>query len=143
MPPLSPAETALHEQGIIPYLARPEFGARIFVALAETGTPVAIAVCQTALSTWSLRPGLNIHDFYVEPPVRRQGVGRALLQGIVESARSEGFQAIKLETTLENTAARSLYHSFGFRNVFARELSPSTAGWDTFRTAVLQMRLDL
>jgi ribosomal protein S18 acetylase RimI-like enzyme len=47
---------------------------------------------------------------------RRRGVGRALLEGLIARARSDGFDAMSL-STLENTSGARLYASFGFRKV--------------------------
>jgi ribosomal protein S18 acetylase RimI-like enzyme len=52
-----------------------------------------------------------------QPPAdfRRRGVARALLERAAEEARERGCTHIALETEVENSAARSLYRSTGFR----------------------------
>jgi GNAT superfamily N-acetyltransferase len=52
--------------------------------------------------------------------LRRRGVGRALLEALIERARSEGFDAMSL-STFENTSGARLYASFGFRKVGEHE----------------------
>ena len=47
---------------------------------------------------------------------RGQGVGRALLRALVETARAGGFPALSLSVSPENPA-RALYESTGFRRV--------------------------
>ena len=45
---------------------------------------------------------------------RRQGIGRALLQGALEYARARGVVRIFLEVAEGNAAALGLYAAFGF-----------------------------
>ncbi|HTK07978.1 MAG TPA: GNAT family N-acetyltransferase [Ktedonobacteraceae bacterium] len=47
--------------------------------------------------------------------VRGQGVGHALLQGIIELAQSQGYAALSLSVDRNNPALR-LYERFGFRD---------------------------
>ena len=50
----------------------------------------------------------------VVPSLRRQGVGRSLLDRAMTEAASRGAAAILLEVATENAAARALYASAGF-----------------------------
>ena len=61
-------------------------------------------------------------EFYVDsiavfPEFRGLGVGRTLLQYMVENARSLGFSWVGLLVDAENPRAESLYHSLGFERV--------------------------
>lgn len=51
---------------------------------------------------------------YVDPDVRRQGLGRALARGIIEAAQDLGYDVMRLDTVASMTAARTLYRSLGF-----------------------------
>lgn len=51
---------------------------------------------------------------YVDPDVRRQGLGRALALGIIEAAQDLGYDVMRLDTVASMTAARNLYRSLGF-----------------------------
>jgi putative acetyltransferase len=51
---------------------------------------------------------------YVDPEVRRQGLGRALALGIIEAAQDLGYDVMRLDTVASMTAARTLYRSLGF-----------------------------
>ena len=55
------------------------------------------------------------------PPLRGQGIGRALLEATIAVARAAGASGLDLNTGETDTAARALYESFGFTN---REGSP-------------------
>jgi ribosomal protein S18 acetylase RimI-like enzyme len=57
----------------------------------------------------------------VVPPLRGSGLGRALLEAAMETARAEGADSIELNTSETDVAARGLYESVGFTN---REGSP-------------------
>lgn len=52
------------------------------------------------------------------------GIGRKLLEAVVDAARSAGTQRLYLETNHTLTPAIRLYESIGFRHVPARHASP-------------------
>ena len=57
----------------------------------------------------------SIWGMYVVPEARGRGLGRALLQALLEHARTvEGLDRLELGVEAANTAARALYHAFGF-----------------------------
>jgi len=51
---------------------------------------------------------------YVRPAHRNEGLGRALGEAILDTARSLGYTTMRLDTVASMTAARSLYRSLGF-----------------------------
>jgi ribosomal protein S18 acetylase RimI-like enzyme len=51
----------------------------------------------------------------VEPDVRRQGIGAALLAGAAELARADGLHFLSLMVTEDNAGARRLYERFGLQ----------------------------
>ncbi len=59
----------------------------------------------------------EIKRMYVRPEARGRGVGRALLQRLVEDARSEGYRTARLESLRFMTEAHALYRSFGFEDI--------------------------
>ncbi len=50
----------------------------------------------------------------VRPSHRRMGIGRRLVEWMVESARTAGIQSIHLELRAQNEAARRFYRALGF-----------------------------
>ena len=74
---------------------------------------------------WVYSAGPQAHSYleelYVVPALRGRGIGRALLETAMETARNEGATHMELGTSEDDTAALSLYESMGFTN---REGSP-------------------
>jgi ribosomal protein S18 acetylase RimI-like enzyme len=89
--------------------------ALVLLALADPG-PVGVAVCFLGFSTFEARPLLNVHDLAVLPEHRGRGVGRALLAGVEQRARTRGCCKLTLEVQDDNEPARRLYARFGFQN---------------------------
>lgn len=57
----------------------------------------------------------EVKRMYVKPQFRRKGIGRALLQAIIDEASKIGYSKIQLDTPYFATAAQSLYREFGFQ----------------------------
>jgi ribosomal protein S18 acetylase RimI-like enzyme len=57
-----------------------------------------------------------LEELYVAPAMRGQGLGRALLEGAMDTARERGATHMDLGTSEDDTAARGLYESAGFTN---------------------------
>lgn len=63
---------------------RKRLTAHVFVAQ-DTGRSdeyVGLAICFEGFSTFACKPLINIHDFYVRPEFRRQGISSALMFAI-------------------------------------------------------------
>jgi ribosomal protein S18 acetylase RimI-like enzyme len=77
---------------------------------------------------WVYSAGQNAHSYleelYVVPSLRGQGIGRALLEAAMETARTEGATQMELGTSEDDEAARSLYESAGFTNREGRPDGP-------------------
>jgi ribosomal protein S18 acetylase RimI-like enzyme len=73
---------------------------------------------QLRFRPWVYSAGLHsyLEELYVVPRVRGNGLGRALLEAAIETARKEGAEQIELGTSETDTAARALYESAGFTN---------------------------
>ena len=63
---------------------------------------------------WLLPREGDIHNLAVHPACRRQGIGRALLQAVIDEARRSGSSRVTLEVRKSNEAAQKLYQSLGF-----------------------------
>ncbi len=63
---------------------------------------------------WELPGELDIHNVAVHPQCRRQGVARAMLRNLIESAAKRGLRRMTLEVRRSNDPAQTLYRSMGF-----------------------------
>lgn len=50
----------------------------------------------------------------VDPQARRQGIGRSLVEGFLQEARTRGAESAFLEVSEANPGARALYEACGF-----------------------------
>jgi ribosomal-protein-alanine N-acetyltransferase len=57
----------------------------------------------------------HLGNLAVTPGMRRRGVGRVLIEDLLEHARSAGVEAITLEVRVSNFAAQWMYRAYGFR----------------------------
>ncbi|MDO8250017.1 MAG: GNAT family N-acetyltransferase [Rhodoferax sp.] len=54
---------------------------------------------------------------YVRPAFRRSGVGRQLVEAILDCARQAGYDCVLLDTLDEMETARALYQDLGFEEI--------------------------
>jgi ribosomal protein S18 acetylase RimI-like enzyme len=59
-------------------------------------------------------PVFVLYDLFVEPAIRRRGVGRALLRAACEHAQACGAVRLELATARVNAPAQALYESEGW-----------------------------
>lgn len=83
---------------------------------------VALAVYQPSAELGRL---LVVNDFFVEPALRRKGIGRALAAKILEEGKAMHIDQIDLEVLPANTAGAAFWKAMGFRNtgrtIYSRE----------------------
>ncbi len=87
--------------------------ARFLVAEAEDGAVAGYIGCHTVLDEG------YIANVAVSPAYRRRGIGRQLVQALLE--RSEDLAFVTLEVRVSNQAAIALYTDCGFRSVGVRK----------------------
>ena len=66
------------------------------------------------------RPSGFLADIYVEPQVRRQGVGRSLVNALVEWFRQCGIHAFDWHVSSNNSEGIAFWRSIGGRDVMIR-----------------------
>ena len=122
----------IHNQGIVDRVATLDMPLRTpadtWAWLNDHGArlPVIVAELEGAIVGWASlnrfnpRPVYNfVADFsvYVERTHRGRGVGRLLLERLVELARSLGYHKMVLAALALNSAGLALYTRAGFRHV--------------------------
>jgi ribosomal protein S18 acetylase RimI-like enzyme len=88
---------------------------RTVVLLGGDG-PDGVAVLRFRPSIWTEGLECYLAELYVVPAQRGQGLGRALMEAVLATAREEGADYIELGTEEDDVAARGLYESLGFSN---------------------------
>jgi ribosomal protein S18 acetylase RimI-like enzyme len=86
--------------------------------------PDGLAVLRFRPSLWSQALECYLAELYVVPDRRGRGLGRALMEAAMDTARAEGADYMDLGTGEDDVAARSLYESLGFSH---REGKPDGA----------------
>ena len=85
--------------------------ARLWVAESLDGATLGYAVA------WFASDEAELGDLAVNPGARGQGVGRALLDAVLEGVRGQGIRSVFLAVRESNDAARRLYERAGFETV--------------------------
>ncbi len=83
----------------------------------KSDTPVGLVNCVTSFSTFRAMPRINIHDLVVHADQRGEGLGRKLIEAVVEQAKSRGACQVTLEVRADNQRARELYQRCGFAGI--------------------------
>ena len=91
----------------------------VFVAIAED-SPDGTIVGWSSLNVYNARPAYQyVADFsiYIERGWRGKGVGRRLLEHLIEQARDLGYHKMMLSTFPFNATGVALYERLGFTRV--------------------------
>ncbi len=97
------------------------FSKTILARVANGSQRVLGYVCR-----WLVGDEAHILNLAVHPERRRVGIGRALIELVLQEAQQQGARTVTLEVRRENTTALALYRSLGFtergvrRNYYGR-----------------------
>ncbi len=81
------------------------------------GPAVGLLVAHRWHSVTFAGPSFWLESLYVDPTIRRKGLGRALVEDLLQFSRANGIRGIDLEAYRMNAPAGYLYRSFGFRRL--------------------------
>lgn len=111
----APAMAEVHGQAFTPGWREDEFedlldGQGVFGLLAreDAGRPVGVILCRTVADE------VEVLTVGVAPDARRHGVGKALIEAALATAREAGARACFLEVAVDNEGAIALYERLGF-----------------------------
>lgn len=80
----------------------------------EDSPPAGVAQVRFRYGLWWAADDCHLEDLFVRADARGGGVGRALVQGVVELAVERGCRRVELDVNEANAAALAVYESFGF-----------------------------
>jgi ribosomal protein S18 acetylase RimI-like enzyme len=104
------------------------------LAAPSDGPPGGVAQVRFRYGLWWAADDCLLEDLFVREEARGYGLGRALVQGVIDLAAERGCRRIELDTNEANEAAVALYESLGFcavdsrygkRNIFMRHHLPA------------------
>ena len=82
----------------------------------------------------------ELKRMFVDPSFRKLGVGKAILQSIINAAKEMGHKKVRLNTPKFMETAHSLYGAFGFKPI---SVYPEVEITEDFREYLLFMELEL
>jgi aminoglycoside 6'-N-acetyltransferase I len=105
------------ERGMREFIARDD--AAVFIALRPDGS--ACGFVEVGSRPYADGCGTSpvgyIEAWYVDPDVRRQGFGRALLAAAEEWARAQGYREMASDTQLHNDVSREAHERSGYAEI--------------------------
>lgn len=90
------------------------------VAVDENDRPIGLAHILFHRSTWSPTWYCYLEDLFVDPAVRGQGAGRALIEEVYREADARGCTRTYWATQEFNYPARTLYDRMATKSVFVQ-----------------------
>ena len=75
--------------------------------------PLGVAQVRFRFGVWWAATDCELEDLFVSEEARGQGLGRALVQAVIDAARERGCRRVQLDVNDANRAL-GLYESFGF-----------------------------
>jgi len=92
------------------------------IILARAGDEyVGLINCFINFATFTIKPFINVHDVIVKDSWRNKGVGRMMLQKVIERATETGCSKVTLEVREDNHNAKYLYSTLGFEDAEPRQ----------------------
>ncbi len=101
-------------------------GLRVLLACDSNAVIGAITFYET-ISTFSGEMGLYIEDMYIHQDYQRQGVGKVLLDGMIEQTRELGYTKLEWQCLNDNHGAIAFYEKMG---------AIKDEHWKTFRYTI-------
>ena len=93
---------------------------RTVFLVAEASSPkkivgFVIGTVEREIPIYKLKEYGFLHDLWVEPEYRNEGVARQMVMLAIEKFKQIGVEQVRLDTAAQNEAARRLFAACGFR----------------------------
>ena len=85
-----------------------------FLIASDDEWPAGVCQLRYRWSVWTSSEDCWLEDLFVVPDARRAGLGRALVDAALSSARARGCVRIELDVDEDNEPAMALYQRCGF-----------------------------
>ena len=131
-----PAITAIYQQAVREGTATFELEppdlsemTRRYRALVDGGYPYFVAILEGRVAGYAYagayrpRPAYRFtveNSIYLDPSFHRRGIGRRLLEALLDEAAQRGARQVLLEVAVDNAPAQKLYAQYGFEAVGIR-----------------------
>jgi GNAT superfamily N-acetyltransferase len=90
-------------------------GTEFLLVAAQAGAPAAgVAQLRFRHGIWRAGGDCLLEDLFVTAEARGAGLGRALLDGVLDRARARDCRRVELDVNERNETALALYGAFGF-----------------------------
>ncbi len=90
------------------------------VAQSEAGAVIGIANCVMHDNTSTLKPVCYLQDLYVDLNARADGVGRQMIEWLLDEMKAKGWARVYWATSENNYRARGMYDKFTPHSGFLR-----------------------
>jgi ribosomal protein S18 acetylase RimI-like enzyme len=93
-----------------------EPSSEFLIGRGAAGEPAGLAQVRYRWSVWTNAEDCWLEDLFVIEAARREGLGAALMEAVIERARARGCRRVELDVDADNDPALALYRRFGFSN---------------------------
>lgn len=109
------------EQQVYPF----PWSNQIFIDSMEAGSLLVVIECQQQVIGYAVQSTAagetQLLNIAIDPEEQGRGLGRILLQWLIEQARNEKSEVLFLEVRLSNQIAQALYEGLGFNEIGERK----------------------
>ena len=106
------AESLRQDMAELPPRCTPE--QKRFAALWKDGAPWIVL---DLVEGWPRPKTMFVGLFVMDPTLRRQGVGRAVMTALLKAAKGAGFERVRLACLLDNPVGHAFWQAMGFQDL--------------------------
>ena len=87
----------------------------IFAGYSDSGLPLAFTQLYKEFSSVYATRRWILNDLYVKEGFRNSGLGKTLIQTVIDFVKTDKAESISLQTAKDNLSAKGLYEKMGFK----------------------------